>query len=66
MSLLDYRRNSWFAGLCLDCGYNVVITQPILRNEDYWWYCSNKGCPHHIIGEHTGDMEKPEWVRFIK
>ena len=60
-------RSSWFAGLCNKCNYNVVITQPdetIDRYADYWWYCSNKKCEHHEKGEHTGDMEKPEWVIF--
>jgi hypothetical protein len=57
--------SSWFSGICKECGYNVVVTQPDSQAfpiDDYWWYCSNKKCEKHIKGEHTGDMEIPEWV----
>ncbi|WP_425341295.1 hypothetical protein [Brevibacillus borstelensis] len=60
---LDSR--SWFSGTCKACGYNVVVTQPDVKNfpyADYWWYCSNKKCKNHELGEHTGDMDFPEWV----
>lgn len=56
---------SWFSGTCKACGYNVVVTQPDVINfpyADYWWYCSNKKCKNHELGEHTGDMDFPEWV----
>ena len=64
-----FSTDTWFAGICKDCGNNVVVTQPDAENhphDDYWWYCSNKKCDHHHPGEHTGDMEKPVWVKFIK
>ena len=62
---------SWFRGICKVCGYNVVVTQPdkIKYPEDgeysfdYWWYCSNKKCIHHEDGEHTGDMQVPDWLK---
>lgn len=55
---------SWFSGTCKDCGYNVVITQPIPEVlADYWWYCSNKACENHQFGMHTADMDVPEWVK---
>lgn len=60
---------SWFAGICKECGSNVVITQPNAKeypHDDYWWYCSNKECHNHQPGEHTGDMEKPDWVEYVK
>ena len=60
---------SWFTGTCRDCGYNVVVTQPhaeVFPDMDYWWYCSNKRCKHHSTGEHTGDMETPDWVDTTK
>jgi hypothetical protein len=53
---------SWFDGQCKDCGYNLVITQPTEEWKDYWWYCSNKECPHHHPGEQTGDMEFPTFL----
>jgi hypothetical protein len=56
---------SWFTGTCKICGFNVVVTQPDVDkypHDDYWWYCSNKKCEKHEIGEHTGDMEQPDWV----
>jgi len=28
----------------------------------YWWYCSNKNCERHHVGEHSGDRGKPDWV----
>ena len=55
-------QSSWFAGTCKKCGYNVVVTQPTDKFCDYWWYCSNKLCENHTIGEQTGDMEIPDWV----
>ena len=54
---------SWISGYCKDCGYNVIVTQPNSEKypaADYWWYCSNKQCKNHL-GEHTGDMEHPNW-----
>ena len=63
-SKLDVR--SWFRSICKDCGCNVIVTQPDVENfptDDYWWYCSNKKCKNHEKGEHTGDMESPEWVK---
>jgi hypothetical protein len=66
MSHLPDQR-SWFAGTCTDCGYNVVVTQPdpeIDPCADYWWYCSNKKCKNHAQGQHTGDMENPDWVEL--
>lgn len=57
---------SWFTGICKDCGFNVVVTQPDEKThptDDYWWYCSNKKCKNHVEGEHTGDMQKPKWVK---
>jgi len=74
VALLDHMRyghghgvdgSSWFSGECTKCGYNVVVTQPDADEHpvaDYWWYCSNKKCEHHDEGQHTGDMENPEWV----
>lgn len=59
--------SSWFKGICIDCGYNVIVTQPDTKRFpdcDYWWYCSNKKCKNHKIGEHTGDTEKPKWVKY--
>jgi len=69
---------SWFAGICQDCRFNVVVTQPysgeiiydyltakklgVNTMSDYWWYCSNKECKNHIVATHTGDMEHPDWV----
>lgn len=59
---LDER--SWFRGKCKDCGFNIVVTQPDPNIcADYWWYCSNKKCKNHIKGEHTGDMQKPSFLR---
>jgi len=58
---------SWFTGICKDCGFNVVITQPDedrFPTDDYWWYCSNKSCKNHEEGEHTGDDETPSWVNI--
>lgn len=60
---------SWFTGVCSLCGFNVVVTQPDWKNhphDDYWWYCSNKECSNHKDGEHTGDMDVPNWVKIIK
>jgi len=64
MSECDSR--SWFASQCVcECGYNVVVTQPSPESGmDCWWYCSNKLCKNHV-GEQTGDMEKPDWLRQI-
>lgn len=59
--------SSWFKGTCFCCGFNIVVTQPDSINfptDDYWWYCSNKGCDYHKDGEHTGDMEIPDWVKI--
>jgi hypothetical protein len=59
--MLDSR--SWFASnsRCI-CGYNIVVSQASPESGmDYWWYCSDKMCEHHV-GEQTGDMDKPEWV----
>ena len=56
---------SWFTGKCVLCRFPVVVTQPDIKSypdADYWWYCSNKGCVHHALGVHTGDMEIPAWV----
>ena len=56
---------SWFRGICKVCGFNVVVTQPdTLKHpdKDYWWYCSNKKCINHEVGEHTGDMGFPDWI----
>lgn len=58
---------SWFRSRCNLCGFNVVVTQPdatAFPRDDYWWYCSNKACSKHSVGEHTGDMEWPEWVEL--
>jgi hypothetical protein len=58
-------KTSWFTGLCGNCNYNIVVTQPDHLNfptDDYWWYCSNKKCKHHEVGEHTGDQDYPEWA----
>lgn len=68
--LLEDRRKmdtrSWFAGICKECGFNVVVTQPknidTVPDNDYWWYCSNKECKNHEKGEETGDMQIPDWV----
>ena len=55
---------SWFKGLCKECGFNVVVTQPNPHSKmDYFWYCSNRWCDNHK-GEHTGDMETPAWVEL--
>ena len=57
--------SSWFTGICKECGYPIVVTQPDAERfptADYWWYCSNKKCKNHQEGEHTGDMEYPEWM----
>jgi hypothetical protein len=56
--------NSWFAGICKQCGYETVVSQPfpgILA--DYLWYCSNKLCGNHV-GKHTSDDEQPDWVNW--
>jgi len=58
----DHR--SWLTGVCVQCGYNVVVTQPTEDCADYWWYCSNKLCRNHNPGLQTGDMEKPDWVEM--
>ena len=58
---------SWFSGVCKKCGYNVVVTQPNIETHpyaDYCWYCSNKKCAKHLEGEHTGDMEVPNFVDY--
>lgn len=61
--------SSWFTGLCVECGYPVVVTQPNMKThptDDYRWYCSNPDCIRHIHKEHTGDMENPEWVKNVE
>ena len=57
---------SWLTGTCNECGFNVVVTQPDSEKfptADFQWYCSNKQCSNHA-GEHAGDEEAPEWVKF--
>ena len=57
-----YSDPSWVAGKCRLCGKEVLITQPITFDCDYFWYCSNPDCPK-FEGVELGDMEKdPEWV----
>lgn len=61
------RHSSWSSSnrICKKCNYPVVVTQPDVQNHpgcDYHWYCSNKQCFNHDPGEHTGDMECPEWT----
>ena len=58
---------SWFRGICKQCGYNVIVTQPDLARHpdtDLRWYCSNKKCYNHEDGEHTLDVETPTWVKL--
>lgn len=60
------RTSSWLSGVCVDCNFPIVVTQPDIDNfpvSDYWWYCSNKKCTNHLIGEHTGDMEVPKFYK---
>lgn len=38
--------SSWFKGLCNDCGYNIIVTQPKYKDY-YYYYCSNKYCKNH-------------------
>ena len=47
----------WNRYPCMNCGYNVVVTQAIRIDCDYWYYCSNKTCKNHDPGEQLGDME---------
>lgn len=61
--------SSWFDGICKECGYRVIITQPDDKSfpaKDHWWYCSNKKCKNHHPGTHTGDQEQPSWVKYEK
>lgn len=63
---VEHRTSSWLHGLCKECGYPVVATQPTEPYQDIWWYCSHKGCPHHDPGEQTGDQEEPTWIRYYR
>lgn len=51
---------SWMRGSCKECGYNVVVAQP-MPDSAFFWYCSNKLCKNHK-GENTINKEIPEFV----
>ena len=60
------KTSSWILGQCKKCDFPIVVTQPDpddTTHSDYWWYCSNKKCENHLVGEHTGDMEEPSFIK---
>lgn len=64
---------AWFASnrTCRDCGFPIVVTQPNAETnpyDDYYWFCANQQClgNHHVVGEHTGDLESPVWADLKK
>ncbi len=58
----NFKRNSWFTGLCRICGFQVVVTNN--SQIDYLWYCSNHECDNHNKKEETCSGEMPDWVRI--
>lgn len=52
------RETTWFfkSTVCKDCDSNIVVCQAHPPN-DYWYYCSNKMCKNHHLGEELGDQE---------
>lgn len=55
--------------VCKDCDSNLIICQPRILSShdlyDYWWYCSNKMCKNHWLGEELGDQEECSFAKDI-
>ena len=55
---------------CDNCGWPIIFVccnnemRNLYPTEDYWMYCSNKGCESHI-GEPYGQHHKPSFLKRI-
>jgi len=61
------RNTTWIEKdiVCKNCDSNIVVCQP-RSSYDYWYYCSNKMCENHWLGEELGDQEECSFSKCIR
>jgi len=51
MKDLFWKLRSWFLGLCVICGTELVFGDNIYEDMEEHWYCPNKQCPDSELYE---------------
>ena len=61
------RTSTWIEEkiVCKDCDSNIIVCQP--RDlYDYWYYCSNKMCKNHWLGEELDDQTECSFSKEVE